>query len=481
MQRKKNRGKVSKLTPNVCRYDIEIFPAAQDVVKIATGVKLDNIVATKGWKEEPKIDISCKKWCPYGSYLTADNNSACQSVTALPCKTCPPSTTNEGGFNDLESCLPCPDGHELLPKSPMCSPCKLGTSSTGGKDCSRCALGTHAAQPGEARCTPCSPGFFTDQVGASDCAKCGNGYYGDGTFCAPCYEGFNCLPGARTPQGTGECAAGAFNNGTACEPCSAGSFKDGLGREACTVCSPGTYRQDAGWREPCIACPAGTAAGTEDESLRYFSFEEFTNDASKMVCDTCKANGAPASNVVYFNFPDSPTVNSGWRDGALRFNGENNIVELPPWPLTKKTISFEVMFKSSNVQASTLLDFDLGSYKILVRDNACEFEVAFGFQDFVVDSRIIAAKMVFEVGVWTHLVATLNTESALALYKNGALVGMKIFEEPFEFEPAQTHYRIGASASGDEFMKGELRFLAVHGEELLLPMDMAQSMTIFGK
>ena len=168
-------------------------------------------------------------------------------------------------------CTPCPVGSYSTGVyetwgilNPKCTPCGLGSSgpfeSFNQADCFQCPAGTYGPNP-TGPCVQCSAGTYTPAAGYSSAVACPEGKFNpaDGmTYCIDCepWDGKRSMSPAEAVFCRQFCFEGQTIVNDECTPCPAGTYSQQGFNPVCTTCEPG-QTSPAG-ASACVPCRAGT-------------------------------------------------------------------------------------------------------------------------------------------------------------------------------------------------------------------------------
>ena len=165
------------------------------------------------------------------------------------CTPCQMGTASTGGLQGSDACHACPAGFYSKSGAASCTACPAGqySSSPGSNSCSYCPAGTYSSQ-GAPSCTPCPQGTYNPNTGSNSVAHC-----------AACPAGTaNVIYGSTSQASCLPCAAGYFSSspGTVtCAACPVGHFSPTSGLTSCTACTVGHFAPSPGLSS-CTICPA---------------------------------------------------------------------------------------------------------------------------------------------------------------------------------------------------------------------------------
>jgi hypothetical protein len=226
--------------------------------------------------------------------LPCPSNSYRSNLTSLTC-------TCVDGFEFRDGqCLPCFRGDAGV--NGVCTECEPGTFSPpsgGATACTQCDSTSFNPLPGQIKCLPCPPNQFS-AVNGTACSPCQLGSYSTGTSgCTPCPPG-SIVNGIAT--GCDVCTPGTFAatpGSTVCTTCPGGSFSH-LNASMCTLCGVGSYSVDGasdctsceagkfsvGNVTVCTTCPNGSVSSPEAESCTGCDNSHYAS-TNKSICIGC--------------------------------------------------------------------------------------------------------------------------------------------------------------------------------------------------
>ena len=222
--------------------------------------------------------------CPRNFYTNQSGATSCLAcpvhttaaegaANASMCLACAPGQFRDAG---MDFCTDCEVNFYRGPLDAACTACPENTISEAGSAsctllcargffinetlgaCSTCPPNTFA-DTGSSQCLPCDPGWYASDPLTDVCEQCPPGTYDhDAEAATPCE---NCAVGRATAS------PGSFYNSTvmadpaeACMMCEPGTYS----QEAATTCSAcefGQYDNDTNASTSCALCPAGKARG----------------------------------------------------------------------------------------------------------------------------------------------------------------------------------------------------------------------------
>ena len=329
--------------------------------------------------------------CPAGTYSTAQG--ATTPSACLSCKAGSYSNITSVGATSITACK-CFAGY-TGPDGDYCTPCDLGTykSIIGSSPCQACSVGSYQKASASTTCIACpgnavtltsssqsatqclcKPGYgYTDTPGGPnrfECNACAPGQYKNetsNTECIGCAQGtYNPGSAATSPQACIGCPDHSFTSAVvsvsqgytsvndckcnkgfwaldpknACTACSPGTYKDWYGTGQCQTCGFGFYQPTSSAEKPntCIQCPPNTvtasdtnAANTSCQCKIGYSANcdgvacsrcapgKYKSVVGSSMCTDCPLNtynslpGANNSNACLACPTDSVTLNNGSR------------------------------------------------------------------------------------------------------------------------------------------------------------------------
>jgi len=236
--------------------------------------------------------------CTSGFYKASTGVGACTACSSvsnnkfisLNGSTADTSCICPAGSGD-QGCLQCVSGsYKILTGTGLCTRCSSNTatkftSSVGSSAITNC---TCPAGSGGQDCLQCTSGYYKDSVGIGACTRCSIDVATKFTSSLGSSASTNCTcPAGSGGQDCLQCTSGSYKNSmgrTACTPCSidmATKFTSSLGSTAstnctcpagsggpnCLQCLQNTYRADSAQALSCVACnttSSSSLAGSTD-------------------------------------------------------------------------------------------------------------------------------------------------------------------------------------------------------------------------
>ena len=179
-----------------------------------------------------------------------------------------------------DSCLDCPLWSTSLAGSAAVSDCLcnagyVGPISTENASCTPCVAGKFKAVNGsEVACTDCEAGKYSLVNASVSCALCPAGKYSEFTSANTSNVCITCPANTTSGRASSRlanclCIAGFTGANGSCTQCLPGTFKDGPGPEACSLCPASTYsvRFAAVNFSVCKQCPSETESAPGSSSI----------------------------------------------------------------------------------------------------------------------------------------------------------------------------------------------------------------------
>jgi len=203
----------------------------------------------------------------------------------------------------------------------------------------------------------------------------------------------------------------------------------------------------------CVLCAWGATAEEAKGPILYLSFD----DAQGMTAKDASGNARDAT--VKTDATGAPVevadlwVKDGKKGGAIRFDGENVYLALPPTGLDRedKPFTFEAWVDGEGTLAAngdTHASF-ARRWTIEFGLNSAKFNYCVG-KSQVKGQVWDALEHKTKISGWTHVAVTYDGEGELAFHLNGKPVGPVVWEEFVSCEP-QDQFAIGAWYHGEKW------------------------------
>ncbi|KAL4510384.1 hypothetical protein ABPG72_020846 [Tetrahymena utriculariae] len=228
--------------------------------------------------------------CLKGTYSIGTGNSDClkctqgqfvSSTESTACTNCGPGSTNKNDFSDCQ----CYDSNASQTDGYAGSP-KVSSSSQIG--CTACIAGQEVNTI-SGQCTPCAVGSFSSGSANQSCTTCTSGQFASGqgnTSCSTCQ---NCSSSLDDFSGC-KCIdvnAIMIKNQFICKLGYGGTPSIIVGQTGCTACCAGNF-SDASTSGQCIACPAGTYSSSNGSQVCQTCSEgEYASGTENTYCLSC--------------------------------------------------------------------------------------------------------------------------------------------------------------------------------------------------
>lgn len=221
--------------------------------------------------------------CEAGSFSAGTGATACVSCpenTYAPdlgtsvCSGCPDFSVSPEGSSAVDQCLCLPGFYR------------------DGDACVACAHGSYKTTTANEACQACGVGYYTSSTGETAPEACllspADHYVQAGQSLA-CHDNSQSAPGS-VGLASCLCNSGFTKTDSACTACATGTYKEAVGDQACTPCSPGyglaspPTVPSITHTDACAQCPENTFSSGAGASLR---------------CEACPANSqSPAESSV---------------------------------------------------------------------------------------------------------------------------------------------------------------------------------------
>ncbi|GMI59611.1 hypothetical protein ScalyP_jg169, partial [Parmales sp. scaly parma] len=312
---------------NADRYGGAVFVIAGGSVSLE-GCHFSGNSAGLAWRDITKDShggtVSAIARCPAGYSTTQESN-----------------LLSAQGFSGVHSysCTMCDAGSGSSIGDTSCSPCPIGTSSTGGTACLFCPFGMFTSSTSSTLCDFCPPSTHLSDNGISaaahdssdDCLSCEAGRYSD-TFgfgdcahptCLTCPAGqignaartscSSCPIAKYSTAGSGTCAA---CNGD-------GEYADVEGSGSCKT-APGGYEPNEA-RTGMNQCPAGTKSGDGFACVACDGEGEYS-EAGALACSIAAGGHEPNDDRTGVNqCPEGTKSSDGFACVACDGKGEYSV------------------------------------------------------------------------------------------------------------------------------------------------------------